>query len=39
MRTKTFVKFANINEIKLIKFENMFKKLQKENIYSNLKIC
>jgi len=31
MRTKTFIKFANINETKLIKFKNIFK------IYKNKK--
>jgi len=33
MRIKKFIKFANINEIKLIKFKNIFFKIQKgENI-------
>ena len=34
MRTKAFVKFTNINELQLIKF-NLFKKNIKENKYSD----
>jgi len=38
MKTKTFIKLVNINKTKLIKFKNIFKRFQKENRYSNLKI-
>ena len=30
MRTKTIIKFANINETKLIKFKNMFKRYKRK---------
>jgi len=30
MRTKTFIKFININEIELIKFKNIFLKYKRK---------
>jgi len=37
MRTKTFIKFVNINGTKLIKFINIFKKIKRKTKIFKLK--